>query len=66
VSLACPSCGRNVTVTSVQGEGCAECRLEFTLFALDEVLVARDFHEVLTGDKHFVELGEQGFAVVHR
>jgi hypothetical protein len=66
VELNCPQCGVPVRVTQVQGDRCPGCRFEYNRFGPGESLIARDYHAVLTGPKHLVELpGAAGWIVAH-
>jgi hypothetical protein len=66
VTFPCPRCGTATTVTQVQGDRCSGCDFEFKWFQAPEVQTARDYHDVLTGEKYLLELPEgRGWIVAH-
>jgi hypothetical protein len=66
VVFPCPRCGTAATVSQVQGDRCTGCAFEFKWFQAPEVQTARDYHEVLTGEKYLLELADgRGWIVAH-
>ena len=63
--VPCPKCGPTQHIPQVQGERCAGCGFEFKLFRREEEALAREFFEQIEREKHFIEIPEFGFAVVH-
>jgi hypothetical protein len=53
-----------VEVSAVQGDRCPGCQFEFKRFGPGERQTAQDYHAVLTGRKHLLELPEGGGWIV--
>lgn len=66
IHITCPGCGTRLRVAAVQGERCPRCGVEFTRFGPNERQAALDFHAIVTGQKHLVEVPGRGWVSVHR
>lgn len=65
IQFACPKCAAAATVSQSQGDRCPGCGFEFKWFLPHEGAPARDYFEVLTGEKYFVALPDDGWIVAH-
>jgi hypothetical protein len=66
IRFACPKCGTEVRVVQSQGDLCPGCNFEFKWFLPHEAEPARDYHEVLTGEKYLLALPDgRGWIVAH-
>lgn len=65
VTVSCPRCATEAQVSQVQGDRCPGCGAEFNRFGPGERETARDYFRVLTGRKHYLELPNGEYVVVH-
>ena len=66
LTILCPHCGGEATLSQVQGDRCTRCGFEFKWFGPGERRMADDYLSILTGEKHFAPLPDgMGFVVAH-
>lgn len=65
VTFSCPHCAAAVKIGALQGDRCGGCGFEFKWFGPGEARTAQDYFEVLTGQKHLLELPGRGWIVAH-